>query len=133
MRGQSLSLDALVATFLFLFIVVLGITYGINVSTGDFASILDREAGLVSEHLAEELSVQIRDRVEIDTEAFLRYMADGYAGLRDELGLRSDFCIFLENETGGVVSVFNGSGIEPAAFGSGHLQFFDGSTTIVCD
>lgn len=143
MRGQSMSFDAIAATFLFVLIAVFGALYAYNFFTGDVGVVLTREANTLGEVLIRDLStapdgsgqVRIDERKLLD---MIERSQAGYDSLRSELGMRSDFCVFFEDEGGNLVTfaVRDDDGdpqIYRASFGSSLLSLNASGTPIGCD
>lgn len=136
-----MSFDAIAATFLFVMVAVFGVIYALNFFAGDVGQALENDANAISNHLIDELSVEsdVTGQVEIDEDTFIQYIDRSqteYALIKRELGVRKDFCVFLENETGGLITIVIGNStsleVRRAAFGSGEVVFSNGTSTFSC-
>lgn len=138
-----MSFDAIAATFLFALIAVFGAIYAYNFFTGDLGATLTREANTLGEVLVRELSAtpdgsgqpRIEERLLL---AMIERSQAGYDELRSEFGLRSDFCVFFENEQGELVTFAtqNESGqtqVYRASFGSSLVSLNASGNPVRCD
>lgn len=131
MRGQSMSFDAIAATFLFVLIAVFGAIYAFNFFSADIGANLNSEASALGELIIRDLSARPdgTDQTRIDERLLLAYIdrvSDDYDAYRGERGVNSDFCVFFEDENGDVVTLIvrNGEDIQvrQAHFGSSRVR-----------
>ena len=134
-----MSFDAIAATFLFVLIAVFGAIYAFNFFSADITGSLNAEAGALGELLIRELSGRPdgTDQVRIDERRLFNYITrmedEGYNRTRNDLGVRSEFCVFFEDEEGQIVTLIvrdsDGGGLRarPAHFGSSRV-LLNGST-----
>jgi hypothetical protein len=136
MRGQSMSFDAIAATFLFVLIAVFGAVYAYNFFSADLSVTLTNEANALGDRIIKDLGTTPdgTDQIRIDERRLITLINQaqtaGYIWLRNELGgelgLRSDFCVFFEDENGNITTVIIDDGVIQARlayFGSPEVLF----------
>lgn len=140
-RAQSMSFDAVAATFLFILVAVFGVIYAFNYFSGDVTQTLRNEASVISEYLIDDLSVQSASgETVIDEDRFVEYIVRNqgeYSTLKSEFGVIKDFCVFLEDQDGMIVIIVRSDGVggtevRRAAFGSEEVLFLNSSNPVPC-
>lgn len=133
-RGQSMSFDAIAATFLFILIAVFGAVYAFNFFSADIGPMLTNEANAMADRIIRDLGARAdgTDRIRIDERrliALIDQVHDGdeyYERLRNELGMRGDYCVFFEDEDGNIATVVVSDGgstrVARAYFGSSRVR-----------
>ena len=139
-RGQSMSFDAIAATFLFILVTVFASIYAFNFFAADIGVSLSADANTLGETIVRDLSVRAvgTDRTQIDERRLLAMIErgrDDYEAFRASLGVTSDFCVFFEEEDGSIAAIFVRDAFgdlqpEFAFFGSNEV--FLGDTGIRC-
>ena len=150
-RGQSFSFDAITATALFVVILIIAVIYYYNISQDGIQRTLVQEANIASQNL---LSIDgpehgIIGEGMLDDKKLAKYIErlmnahtdnerrDAYNAMKLELGIRDDFCIYLEDQEGNLIilMVDDGSGTlvqAPAIFGSERARYIGETDTIEC-
>ena len=111
MRGQSFSLDMVAATFLFILVILIFLIYTQGLHGPIRAANLDKEALIISTYfidnttqgsgkLAAEAYESWVDRIAKDPKA--------YYTLKGDLGVKSDFCMYLQDENGSIIRLTTG-------------------------
>ena len=143
-RGQSMSFDAIAATFLFILIAVFGAVYAFNFFSADIGPMLTNEANAMADRIIRDLGARAdgTDRIRIDERrliALIDQVRHDPNYLRNELGMRSDYCVFFEDEDGTIATVVVSEDgdidVARAYFGSSRVYLNvtgDGSGRISC-
>lgn len=112
-RGQSWSLDIILAVVIFVLIV--GIFYTVLSSNKkDKTQELSLESKTVVSNLdaanAQISNLTIINAGEINTEALQKLYQSDYTALKKELGIKGEFCIYLVDQYGRIITVNTTSG-----------------------
>jgi hypothetical protein len=113
-RGQSLSFDAITATALFIALLIIAVIYYYNLNQSGIQNTLSRESVIISQNL---LSTTQSDSGIIDggtlddkkLEEIMRRLLMSmdpeaeYQAIKVEMGIRDDFCIYIEDEDGNLL------------------------------
>ena len=114
---QAISLDLILAVFLFM-IIIIGVFYVItNMQKGQGSVTVKIE----SEYLPQLLEGNVTPNSILEgskIEAFKLYNLTGknYSQLKTELGMKNDFCIYFVDEEGYLVKINNKTGIGSPRF-----------------
>lgn len=99
-----ISLEMIMA--LTIFVVVLVLIIGLISFTGrDPYRELQAETVILSTMFTQGGAFQVVNRGSIDIDRFVEYALMDYEELRRQLGIRSDFCIYLEDADGNVTTI----------------------------
>lgn len=110
-RAQTLSLDLMIG--IGIFVAILLMFFGVlffNPGRAD-ASLLDKEGEFIVKTLeSDDPDIGIMEQNQIDNWQLEELVSMDYEDLKAKLGIRSDFCIFLEDENGNVVPIETSDG-----------------------
>lgn len=125
MRAQIFSFDALVATVVFILIVaiVVAISGG---KTADEETKLRVSSQLIASRIIsgnDPLSVMDPQTNEVDPAKLNALVDRDYGDLKEDLGIKEDFCILVIDETGSIVLVGNESTGQRVGIGNRDLKF----------
>ncbi len=123
-KSQTLSMDLMIAIMIFVGMMTLffGVMMFRSYSTSD--KDLNNEGMHIIKSLESEVSV-IEDN-QIKEEKIHELMEKDYDEIKSELGIRNEFCIFIEDENGKVIPVQNEEGEIYYGVGSGNVEIGEG-------
>lgn len=125
MRAQVFSFDALVATVIFVLIVAIVIALT-GSKTADEETKLRVSSQLVASKLTSEtdpLSIMDPSTHEVDPVKLNKLVDRDYKELKNDLGIKEDFCMVIIDETGSIVLVGNKTTGERVGIGQQNLTF----------
>jgi hypothetical protein len=137
-KGQSLSFDAITATALFVALLIIAVIYYYNLNQSGIQNTLSRESVIISQNLLSTTQSQpgLTDAGTLDDkkleEIIRRLLTSGdseaeYQAIKVEMGIRDDFCIYIEDEDGNLLMLqmnVLGSAIPiPVIFGSSRANY----------
>ena len=118
-RAQSLSFDAIAAVILFIIVLTVILVYVNSSGNTTERDKLQREALVVSQGLIVSSQTNNQTLVkngQIDMNKYDQLRKDvindengGYAGVKDMLGITSEYCIYLEDQNGSIVLLNDGN------------------------
>lgn len=127
-QGQSWSLDMILAVVVF--ILIIAVFYSLLSSnkgttktdtlqkeSNTILSALDSSTGLNN-------SYAVINKGNIDPQKLQELYSSDYGALKQQLGLRGDFCIYVVDQNGNIITVI-ANGTELAGFGNGNLSIND--------
>lgn len=137
-KGQTWSLDLVVGSVIFLF--VLAMFYTILIVGGDDQELVRQESERLSAAFDSDINPnspvrQFMRGTNIDEADLLDLYVDGdYDAIREQLGITGHFCITvtLDTDVGNEVLLGLSQGQGNFSFGSGEHIYIDSERTIVC-
>jgi len=128
-KGQSLSFDAIAAVILFIIVLTVVLVYLNGTGTTTSQDQLHREALVVSQGLivsSQTSNQSIVQNGQLNISKYIQLRDDviydkngGYAGVKDLLGISSEYCIYLEDANGSLIVLNDGNS---SFFGSPNVQ-----------
>ena len=115
-KGQTVSMDVLIAIAIFIIVVALFISVGSDIFTEEKSLNLEKEANSFLEGTSalREEKLPLLEGNQIDEDVLVELATtQAYYDIKRELGLRADFCVYFEDETGSILR------INETAFGVG--------------
>lgn len=120
-RGQLFSMDLVIGVLIFL--LASGVIYSIFISKSQEDVATYRvQSEVIATKLTSESSLQVapKNQLDMDAMAGLALSANtDYAELKEQLGVKDDFCIYLQDEEGNLIYITNDSGTRYPGIGSG--------------
>lgn len=121
-KGQTISTDVLIAIAIFVIVMAFFLVIGINL----FPEIrnLDSEAEKLESAVSTstETSPALIEGAKVNEEALSELLTTKYEDLKNDLGMRADFCIYFEDDKGNVVLLSNNTGNSLEVYGIGAEQ-----------
>ena len=127
-QGQSWSLDIILATVVFLLII--GIFYSLlSQDRNNSKQDIQIEANMLLNNLDADTGINtqlgILHKGAIDPSKLSRLYSADYLSLKQQLGLRSDFCIYLVDQRGNLISIENNNSQSMVGYGNGNFSIND--------
>ncbi len=123
-KGQALSVDLVIGVLIFL--VALGAIYSLlgsrqqedptplRIESEVIATILTSNAS------SQQLQVADNNQLSMDQLGMLAHQAQGdYGSLKEQLGIKNEFCIYLQDDQGNLVYIRDQNGTRYSGIGSG--------------
>ena len=101
-KAQTWSVDILMAVFVFLVILVLFFGILASMSTPEKGQRLSKDAELISKALTGRSDQSVLDDNKVNVE---KLKGLDYNALKQQLGIRGDFCIYFEDSKGNLIPV----------------------------
>lgn len=120
-RGQAWSLDLVVAVIIFLLAVGIIYEFLLGRERGDLAQ-LRIESEVIATKLADDPLLQVAVNKQLDTTRMAGLATKSYDELKSDLGVKHEFCIFLQDENGNLIYIVDGLGNKYTGIGSGDGQ-----------
>ena len=116
-NAQAISLDLILAIFLFT-IIMLGFFYIVSTMTGQKTStVVKVESEYLPRMLEENASLSsFVEGNKIKVSKLYNLTGKNYTELKNELGIKNDFCIYFVDEEGYLVKINNKTGIGSPRF-----------------
>ena len=123
-RGQSWSLDIILAFVVF--ILIIGIFYTVlNSKSQTKTDTLQLEANTIANNLDSATGINsnftIMDKSTIDQGKIQSLYSADYLALKNQFGIHGDFCIYLVDQSGNLVTINTSAGLMNG-FGNGNLS-----------
>jgi hypothetical protein len=114
---QAISLDLILAIFIFMIIMV-GFFYIVNNMTGQKTSTVVKVESEYLPRMLEEnsSSTSFVEGNKIKVSALYNLTGKNYTELKNELGMKNDFCIYFVDEEGYLVKINNKTGLGSPRF-----------------
>ncbi len=107
-RGQVWSIDLVIAVLIFL--LAIGVFYFLNSSrASNDQSTLRIDSQVVADKLTGTDALSVVDQGAVQEQKLLNLSAMDYDALKDQLGVRNDFCIVLVDKDGNLILLGNGT------------------------
>jgi len=124
-QGQSWSLDIILAFVVF--VLIIGIFYALlSNNKGDKTQDLTLESNTVVSNLdssnGQSSTLTIIDKGSIDDIKLQSLYGSSYSDLKRQFGIRGDFCIYIIDQYGNLVTIDDGSGSQKGSFGNGNFS-----------
>ena len=118
-KGQTISIDVLIAIAVFLIVIAFFLVIGTNLFPET------RNLDLEAEKLASAVSTStssspaLIEGAKVSEEAISEFLVKRYEDLKIDLGMQADFCIYFEDDEGNVIFLSNGTGSNLEVYGIG--------------
>ncbi len=130
-QGQSFSLDIILAVVVFVLILATFYTL-LSTSKGNKTESLQIEANTLANNLDSstglntQLAIIDKGTLSKDKITELYSEQGNYASIKQQLGIKGDFCIYLLDQNGNLITVIDPvTGNESVGFGNGNLSIND--------
>ena len=121
-KAQTISTDVMIAIAIFLIVMAFFLVIGSNL----FPEIrnLDSEAEKLQSAVSTstKTSPALIEGAKVNEEAISEFFDKGYEDLKNDLGMRADFCIYFEDGQGNAVFLLNDTGSNLEVYGIGAEQ-----------
>ncbi|TAL56726.1 MAG: hypothetical protein EPN86_02555 [Nanoarchaeota archaeon] len=127
-KGQIISIDLVIAIVIFVTIIV-GFFYVIQIfSQRDQTAALKQQVENLPSSLQENSSkVAFIEGNEINIQRLIQFARMNYSEIQNELGITSDFCVYIEDEKGNIIPIDGKAGV-----GSDKVQIGNSSSIYKC-
>ncbi|MDD9953125.1 MAG: hypothetical protein OXR66_02210 [Candidatus Woesearchaeota archaeon] len=120
-KGQAWSMDLVIGVLIFLLAVGVIYTVLVDFQSSKNADVFQFESEIIAKVIVDEPSLQVAPDNELDMDVLVD-IANGdkgnYDTLKQGFGIENEFCIFLQDEEGNLVYIYDGTD-KFAGIGSG--------------